>query len=182
MKTSSMNSSKTGFAEHMARKRGSDQSVQPKGLPSQNNATTRSKQAQSLGPPNASAYSKQRRLIVPLETTPDDDAALDSPLANTTQFQAIPDSEYKHLLDPYGIEMHQQQMVKKETQRELLQMQNRIKLLQMQEQRIKRQNDMRLKKVHDIVELRRRTKVEREKREQRKLQEAAELEQRRRRF
>ena len=100
----------------------------------------------------------------------------DSPMnKSSNQFQAIPDSEYKHLLDPYGIEMHYQQMVKKETQRELLQMQNRIKLLQIQEQKIKKLNDIRLKKVKDIVELRKKTKIEKEKREQRKLVEAQEL-------
>lgn len=101
---------------------------------------------------------------------------------NTGQFQAIPDSEYKHLLDPYGIEMHQNQMIKKETQQELTQLQNRIRLLQIQEQKIKRQNDVRLKKVNEIVELRRRTKLEREKREERKLQEAREMQERRLRF
>lgn len=36
-------------------------------------------------------------------------------------------------------------------------------------------NDIRLKKVNDIVELRKRTKIEKEKREQRKIEEAREL-------
>ena len=36
--------------------------------------------------------------------------------------RAIPETEYKHLLDPYGVEKCQQKMIQKETESELVQM------------------------------------------------------------
>lgn len=85
MQNPSTNSSKTAFADIINRKRGSEQSDRLRVLESQHSGASRSINAQSLGPPTF--HSKQRRLIVPIETNCDeDDENLESPLNNSGHF------------------------------------------------------------------------------------------------
>ena len=48
--------------------------------------------------------------------------------------------DYRKIMNPRGIEMYNNQRLKKETDKELTQMRNRIKLLQFQDGKIKKRN------------------------------------------
>ena len=68
------------------------------------------------------------------------------PLSHSSQMDSqnskpIAIINYKESMLPEGIEMYKQKQAKKETQQELAQMQNRIRLLQVQEDKMKRRNE-----------------------------------------
>jgi hypothetical protein len=60
---------------------------------------------------------------------------------NSQQARPVPAINYKDIVLAEGVEMFQRKQAKKESQSELTQMQNRIRLLQLQEAKIKRRNE-----------------------------------------
>ena len=72
---------------------------------------------------------------------------------SSTQSRPLNVINYKDLMDPKGVEMQKQLQMRKETQNELQAMQNRIKLLQTQEQKIKTRSEAQNQKMKDMAQL-----------------------------
>lgn len=89
---------------------------------------------------------------------------------------------YKEILNPQGVEMFNQKQLRKETQRELSQMQNRIKLLQIQEEKIKRRNQLQTQKIKEMLKLREQAAKEKQVQEERRQQMVKEIAERRKKF
>lgn len=75
---------------------------------------------------------------------------------DSQQARAAAAINYKDIVLAEGVEMFKQKQAKKEAAQELAQMQNRIKLLQLQEQKIKRRNEQQTKKIEVFLEQKRR--------------------------
>ena len=73
-------------------------------------------------------------------------------------------------MNPLGVDFQKQNQLRKETEKELKQMENRIKLLQIQEGKMKRRTDIQVQKMEQMKILREQAIKDRLAQEERKKQ------------
>ena len=102
------------------------------------NRESNSDGAQSLGPPTSAWKYRKTRQNQEMVIVPGDQR--ESPRNASTNLR-YNSSKYKQMMDPYGVEMQHSLIKAKEVKNELLMMENRIKLLQYQENKMKKKNE-----------------------------------------
>ena len=63
------------------------------------------------------------------------------------QQKPYPIIDYRAALNPIGVDFYNQNQLRKETEKEMHQMENRIRLLQLQESRMRKKTEMQMQKM-----------------------------------
>ena len=74
--------------------------------------------------------------------------------AQSVPVKPHPVIDYRSILNPLGVDFYNQNQLRKETEKEMKQMENRIRLLQLQELRMKKKTEMQVQKMEQMRALR----------------------------